>query len=56
MRGGRQVRQGKAQAEQDYQQAQAQAQQQAAATDNQKIATFKKAFSVCVQGRGYSVQ
>lgn len=56
MRGGRAVRQGKAQAEQDYQQAQAQAQQQAAATDKQKIATFKKAFSVCVQGRGYSVQ
>lgn len=56
MRGGRAVRQGKAQAEQDYQQAQAQAQQQAAATDRQKIATFKKAFSVCVQGRGYSVQ
>jgi hypothetical protein len=56
MRGGRAVRQGKAQAEQDYQQAQAQAQQQAAATDAQKIATFKKAFAVCVQGRGYSVQ
>jgi BON domain/Glycine-zipper domain len=56
MRGGRQVRQGKAQAEQDYQQAQAQAQQQAAATDKQKISTFKKAFSVCVQGRGYTVQ
>lgn len=56
MRGGRQVRQGKAQAEQDYQQAQNQAQQQAAAADKQKIATFKKAFSVCVQGRGYSVQ
>lgn len=56
MRGGRQVRQGKAQAEQDYQQAQAQAQQQAASADKQKIATFKKAFSVCVQGRGYSVQ
>ena len=56
MRGGRQVRQGKAAAEQDYQQAQAEAQQQAAATDKQKISTFKKAFSVCVQGRGYSVQ
>lgn len=56
MRGGRAVRQGKAQAEQDYQQAQVQAQQQAAATDAQKIATFKKAFAVCVQGRGYSVQ
>jgi hypothetical protein len=56
MRGGRQVRQGKAQAEQDYQQAQAQARQQAASADKQKIATFKKAFSVCVQGRGYTVQ
>ena len=56
MRGGRAVRQGRAQAEQDYQQAQVQAQQQAAATDKQRIATFKKAFSVCVQGRGYSVQ
>jgi len=56
MRGGRAVRQGKAQAQQDYEQAQAQAQQQAAATDAQKIATFKKAFAVCVQGRGYSVQ
>jgi hypothetical protein len=56
MRGGRKVRQGKAQAEQDYQQAQAQAQQQAAATDKQKINTFKKAFSACVQGRGYTVQ
>jgi hypothetical protein len=56
MRGGRAVRQGKKDAEQDYQQAQAQAQQQAAATDKQKIATFKKAFSACVQGRGYSVQ
>jgi hypothetical protein len=56
MRGGRAVRQGKAQAEQDYQQAQVQAQQQAAATDKQKTATFKKAFAVCVQGRGYSVQ
>ena len=56
MRGGRQVRQGKKAAEEDYQQAQAQAKQQAAATDQQKISTFKKAFSVCVQGRGYSVQ
>ena len=56
MRGGRAVRQGKKDAEQDYQQAQAQAQQQAAATDKQNIATFKKAFSVCAQGRGYSVQ
>jgi hypothetical protein len=56
MRGGRQVRQGKAAAEQDYQQAQTAAQQEAAATDKEKISTFKKAFSVCVQGRGYSVQ
>jgi hypothetical protein len=56
MRGGRQVRQGKAQAEQNYQQAQSQAKQQAAATDQQKIATFKKAFSACVEGRGYSVK
>lgn len=56
MRGGRAVRQGKKDAEQDYQQAQTQAQQQAAATDKQNIATFKKAFSVCAQGRGYSVQ
>jgi osmotically-inducible protein OsmY len=56
MRGGRQVREGKKAAEEDYQQAQAQAQQQAKATDQQKISTFKKAFSVCVQGRGYSVQ
>jgi hypothetical protein len=56
MRGGRQVRQGKAQAEQDYQQAQAQAKQRAAATDKQKITTFKKAFSACVEGRGYSVK
>ena len=56
MRGGRQVRQGKAQPEQDYQQAQAQAKQQAAATDQQKIATFKKAFFACVEGRGYSVK
>ena len=56
MRGGRKVRQGKAQAEEDYQQEQAQAQQQAAATDKQKITTFKKAFSACVQGRGYTVQ
>jgi hypothetical protein len=56
VRGGRQVRQGKAQAEQDYQQAQAQAKQQAAAADQQKITTFKKAFSACVEGRGYSVK
>ena len=56
LRGGQKVRQGKAQAEQDYQDAQAQAQQQAAATDKQKIVTFKKAFSACVQGRGYTVQ
>jgi hypothetical protein len=56
MRGGRQVRQGKKAAEEEYQQAQAQAQQQAAATDKQKISTFKKAFAACVQGRGYSVQ
>ena len=56
MRGGRQVRQGKQAAEENYQQAQAQAKQQAAATDQQKISTFKKAFSVCVQGRSYSVQ
>ncbi len=56
MRGGRQVREGKKAAEQDYQQAQAQAKQQAAATDQQKISTFKKAFSACVEGRGYSVQ
>ena len=56
MRGGRQVREGKKAAEEDYQQAQAQAKQQAAATDQQKISTFKKAFSACVEGRGYSVQ
>jgi hypothetical protein len=56
MRGGRAVRQGKKQAEQQQQQAAAQAKQQATATDQQKMDTFKKAYSACVAGRGYTVQ
>lgn len=56
VRGGRAKRAAEADAEQQYQQAQAQAQKQAAGADQAKINTFKKAFSACVQGRGYSVQ
>jgi hypothetical protein len=56
MRGGAAKRKGKKAAEQQQQQAAAQAQQQAAATDKQKMDTFKKAYSACVQGRGYTAQ
>jgi len=44
------------QAEAQQQQAQAQAQQQAQAQEQQRLGTFKKAYSACLQGRGYSVQ
>ncbi len=37
-------------------QKQQQAQQQAAATDQAKIDSFKKAYSACLEGRGYSVK
>jgi hypothetical protein len=33
-----------------------QAQAQAAATDAQKKETFKKAFSVCIEGKGYTIK
>lgn len=56
MRGGAQKRKGKQAAEQQQKQGEAQAKQQAAATDAQKMDTFKKAYSACVQGRGYTAQ
>jgi hypothetical protein len=56
MRGGAQKRKGKKAAEQQQKEAEAQAKQQAAATDTQKMGTFKKAYSACVQGRGYTAQ
>jgi len=56
MKGGAQKRKGKKAAAQQQKQAAALAQQQAAATDTQKIDTFKKAYSACVQGRGYTAQ
>jgi hypothetical protein len=37
-------------------QKQQQAQQQAAATDQAKIDSFKKAYSACLEGKGYSVK
>lgn len=37
-------------------QKQQQAQQQAAATDKAKIDSFKKAYSACLDGKGYSVK
>jgi hypothetical protein len=37
-------------------QKQQQAQQQAAATDKAKIDSFKKAYSACLEGKGYSVK
>ena len=56
MRGGAQKRKGKQAAAEQQKQAAAQAQQTAAATDTQKLDTFKKAYSACVQGRGYTAQ
>ena len=56
IRGGAQKRRGRRAAAEQTKQAQAQAQQQAAATDTQKMDTFKKAYSTCVQGRGYTAQ
>jgi Glycine-zipper domain len=56
MRGGAQKRRGKKAAEEQQKQAEGQAKQQAAATDAQKMDTFKKAYSACVQGRGYTAQ
>ena len=56
MRGGVQKRKGKKAAAEQQKQAEAQAQQTAAATDTQKLDTFKKAYSACVQGRGYTAQ
>jgi hypothetical protein len=56
MRGGAQKRKGKQAAAEQQKQAAAQAQQQAAATDKAKMDTFKKAYSACVQGRGYTAQ
>ena len=56
MRGGAQKRKGKQAAAEQQKQAAAQAQQQAAGTDKAKMDTFKKAYSACVQGRGYTAQ
>jgi hypothetical protein len=56
MRGGAQKRQAKKAADEQQKQAQAQAGQQASAADKQKMDTFKKAYSACMQGRGYSLQ
>jgi len=56
MRGGARKRRGKKAAAEQQQQAESQAQQQAAATDAQKMDTFKKAYSACVKGRGYTAQ
>jgi hypothetical protein len=56
MRGGAQKRRGRRAAAEQTKQAEVQAQQQAAATDTQKMDTFKKAYSTCVQGRGYTAQ
>jgi OmpA family protein len=56
MRGGAQKRKAKKAAEQEQKQQQEQAQQQATGADKQKMDTFKKAYSACVQGRGYTSQ
>jgi hypothetical protein len=56
MRGGAQKRKGKKAAAEQQKQAEAQAKQQAAAADAQEMDTFKKAYSACVQGRGYTAQ
>jgi hypothetical protein len=38
------------------QQSNQQAQAQAAATDAQMKETFQKAFSVCIEGKGYTIK
>jgi len=48
--------QAKQQATQQTAQAQQQAQNQASAQHNQQLDTFKRAFSACMDARGYSVQ
>lgn len=60
MKGAKTKRQAKKQAEGKQEQANAQAaqatQQNQQQADAQRITTFKKAYSACVSGRGYSVQ
>jgi hypothetical protein len=56
MAGGAKKRRAKKAAAQQQQQAEQNGQQQAAAIDQQKLDTFKKAYSACVQGRGYTAQ
>jgi hypothetical protein len=49
-------RKAKKEQKQAAQQAQQQAQQQTQALDQEKKATFNKAFGACLEGRGYSVK
>jgi len=56
MRGGAKKRRGKRAAEEQQKQQEADAKKQAEATDQGKIDTFKKAYSACVQGKGYTAQ
>jgi len=56
MAGGVQKRRGRRAAKEQTKQAEAQAKQTAAATDAQKLDTFKKAYSACVTGKGYTAQ
>jgi hypothetical protein len=56
MAGGVQKRKGRRAAKEQTKQAEAQAKQTAAATDAQKMDTFKKAYAACVTGKGYTAQ
>jgi len=56
MAGGVKKRRAKREAKKQEQQAAEQAKQQATAQDQQRTGTFKKAYSACVSGRGYTVQ
>jgi hypothetical protein len=52
--GGRQKRKAEAQKQQQAQEQAQQQQQQAQAAQTEQLNTFKKAFGVCLQGRGYT--
>ena len=56
MAGGRQKRQAEAQAQAQQAQAQQDAANQHQAQIQQQRATYKKAYSACMQGKGYTVQ
>ena len=56
MAGGSAKRRGKQQAAAEQQQQQAAAEQQAQAAIAQQKATYNKAFSACMEGKGYTVK